>query len=38
MSGTSSSTSATRLAQATARVSIIMIMETIIRLMSTWVM
>ena len=38
MSGTSSRTSMTRLAQAMARVSIIMIMDTIIRLMSTWVM
>ena len=38
MSGTSSRTSATRLAQAMARVIIIIIMDTIIRLMSTWVM
>ena len=38
MSGVSSSTSVTRLAQATARVSIIIIMDTIIRLISTWVM
>ena len=38
MSGSSSSTSMIRLPQATDRVSIIIIMDTIIRLMSTWVM
>ena len=38
MSGSSSSTSTIRLPQATDRVSIIIIMDTIIRLMSTWVM